>query len=430
MPPFKEIFIKEKSILILGFGKEGRSTYAFLSKYFPDCKVGIADQNSKIIDENIPVSLYLGEGYLQAIESYDIVIKSPGISLKGVPDSFQSKITSQTDLFLRKFGRQTIGVTGTKGKSTTASLIHYLLKKTGHNTLLMGNIGWPAFDSLEKISADSLIVYELSAHQLEFVHSSPHIAVLLNLFPEHLDYFDTFERYKQAKLNIFRYQQPDDSAFCGEGIPVFTGICETATDVEKAFFEKIKPEELLQRTGLKGEHNLRNIFLSFRVLQHLGVPLETLPKALDGFNVLPHRLEYVGKFSGIDFYNDSISTVPQSTMAAVKSIEKVDMLILGGFDRGLDYTELVDSLSETGVKYFFFLGKAGERMLKLFKTKGSGQSLFQVDDLLAAFHYLRKLADVSCCLLSPAAASYDQFYNFEHRGDLFKKLAEEFRKDK
>ncbi len=430
MLPFNEIFSEGKSVLILGFGKEGRSTFSFLSKHFPGCKIEIADQNNHIADEGISVPLHLGKYYMHAIKDYDVVMKSPGISPEGIPENLKSKITSQTDLFLQTYGRQTIGVTGTKGKSTTSSLIYHLLKKTGKKAVLMGNIGLPAFDFLEKIDTDDLIVYELSAHQLEFVHSSPHVAVLVNLFPEHLDHFGTFERYKQTKLNIFRFRQPGDHAFCGDPLEELTGVCETATEVEKAFGHSFQPQELLQRTGLLGEHNLKNIFLAFGVLHCLGTPLAVLPEALSGFRTLPHRLEYVGKFGEIDFYNDSISTVPQSTIAAVKSVENVDMLILGGFDRGLDYTALVDFLPETGIKYFFFLGKAGERMLKLFNIRGNNKNLYPVEDLAAVFHRLQSLRDVSCCLLSPAAASYDQFHNFEHRGDLFKKLAGEFLRDK
>ncbi len=426
MLPFKEIFTEGKSTLILGFGKEGRSTFSFLSKHFPGCKVGIADQNTQIADEEINTPLHLGKDYLQAINNYDLIIKSPGIILGDIPENTKEKITSQTDLFLHKFGRQTIGVTGTKGKSTTASLIYHLLKNTGKHAVLMGNIGLPAFDFIEKINADDLIVYELSAHQLELVHSSPHIAVLLNIFPEHLDYFGTFERYKRAKLNIFRFQKTGDNAFCGEEIPDMAGHCETAKSLKNGF----RPEDLLLRCGLMGEHNLNNILLAFRVLHCLGIPLTLLPQALTGFNTLPHRLEYVGHFGGVDFYNDSISTVPQSTMAAVKSIPQVDTLILGGFDRGLDYKELVDFLTETEIKNIFFLGKAGERILKLFEATVNHKNLFPVVGLSDIFVQLQELQDVSCCLLSPAAASYDQFHNFEHRGDFFRKLAEKFGKNK
>ncbi len=419
MLPFKEIFTKGKSVLILGFGKEGRSSYDFLQKHFPDCKIGIADRNTAIANAHLPAPLHLGENYLQAMYDYDIVMKSPGILLKDTPESLKARITSQTDLFLRAYGLQTIGVTGTKGKSTTASLICHLLQKTGKKSMLMGNIGLPAFDFIEKIHKGDLIVYELSAHQLEMTHSSPHIAVLLNLFPEHLDYFGSFEKYKQAKLNIFRFQKQGDSAFCGEKILELTNYCETSENLINVF----RREDLLQRSGLKGEHNVKNILLAFNVLHKLGISLEALPHALSGFNALPHRLEHVGNFGGIDFYNDSISTIPQSTIAAVKSIPQVDTLVLGGFDRGVDYTALVDFLVNTKIKNFFFLGKAGARMLQIFQAGDGRRNLIPVKNLQEVFSRLKRLSDTHCCLLSPAAASYDQFHNFEHRGDLFKVLA-------
>jgi len=425
MLPFKEIFTEGKSVLILGFGKEGRSSYHFMRKHFPGCKTAIADRNKAIAHEGLPVSLHLGEDYLKAICDYDLVIKSPGISLGDLPESSKSKITSQTDLFLRFYGKQTIGITGTKGKSTTASLIFHLLNKTGRKATLMGNIGLPAFDFIEKIDTGEHIVYELSAHQLETTHSSPHIAVLLNLYPEHLDYFGSFEKYRQAKLNIFRFQQPGDSAFCGEAIQDAVRYCKTAKDL----LQHLNHAELLQRAGLKGKHNLENVLLAFQVLQKLGIPFADLPEALSGFQALPHRMEYVGNFGGVTFYNDSISTVPQSAVAAVNSIAGVDTLILGGFDRGLDYTRFVDFLEKSGIKNFFFLGKAGERMFQLFQLRNTHKNLMPVKSLQEVFRRLKQLPDLSCCLLSPAAASYDQFHNFEHRGDLFKKLAVGFGKE-
>ena len=422
MLPFRKIFTKGKSVLILGFGKEGRSSYAFLRKYFPGCRVGIADRNKALAEENLPVPMHLGRDYLQAVQEYDLILKSPGVKLWGLPGHVQKKVTSQTDLFLRAYGKQTIGITGTKGKSTTASLIYHLLKNTGKSTLLMGNIGLPAFDFVENLNGNELIVYELSAHQLEIVHRSPHIAVLLNLFPEHLDYFGTFEKYKQAKMNIFRFQKPGDSIFCGEQIVGVFSRCKSVQDLKGIFH----PGDLLLRSGLKGEHNLNNILLAFAVLQQIGIPLAKLPMALTGFAPLPHRLEYVGNYGGIDFFNDSISTVPQSTMAAIKSIPQVDTIVLGGFDRGLDYTGLVDFLENTDIKYLFLMGKAGEQMQHLFQLRNSRKNLIPVKELQEVFSYLKRLPDVSCCLLSPAAASYDQFHNFEHRGDIFKKLATDF----
>ncbi len=419
MLPFDAVFTQCQSVLILGFGREGRSTLAFLKRNYPFLKIGIADRNREIAGEDLEATFHLGENYLDAIPKYDLVLKSPGVKIRKWPDKAVDKITSQTGLFLRAFGAQTVGVTGTKGKSTTVSLLFHLLQKLGKKALLMGNIGLPAFDFLDKIDKDTVIVYELSAHQLENVRNSPHWAVLVNLFPEHLDYFGSFETYRKAKMNIFKYQHPHDLAFCGiqTEVPV---PCQLPED------EHSDDNELLLRAGLHGRHNLTNILLVFRVLQSMGYPFEGLKEALRGFSPLPHRLEHVGKFSGIDFYNDSISTVPQSTVEAVKSIPKTDVLILGGFDRGLDYTGLVDFLQSSRVKYLFFMGKAGDRMFSLFQSARNNKQLFRVENLTEVFEKLKSLPDVSSCLLSPAAASYDRYHNFEHRGDRFKAMARKF----
>ncbi len=421
MLPFEPVFEKHKSVLILGFGREGRSTLRFLKRHYPGVRLGVADRNRNIAREDLPVTCHLGDDYLKHIGEYDLIIKSPGVKVEHIPPRLQDRFTSQTDLFLRAYGRQTIGVTGTKGKSTTVSLLYHLLLKMGRKALLMGNIGLPAFDFIEQIRGDETIVYELSAHQLEMVHSSPHRAVLLNVFPEHLDYFGSFQKYRQAKMNIFRFQKAGDLAFCGRPEEL-SFPCLSGDGLET----QIDGEQLLQTGNLRGIHNLKNVLLALRVLQSFGFSPDALAEALKGFRPLPHRLEYVGRFGKTDFYNDSISTVPQSTVAAVKSIPETDALILGGYDRGLDYRELVDFLLASGVQHFFFLGEAGHRMLKLFQQAQTEKGLWPVADLSAVFGHLRLLPEVKCCMLSPAAASYDQFHNFEHRGDRFKALAAAF----
>ena len=205
--------LRGKRILILGFGREGKSSLAFIKKYLPHAIVGIADKNeSAFKDLNInpdnPVTpnnpkIYFGDNYFDAVNDYDIVLKTPGISLLGKNIDL-SKITSQTDLFLEEFHSQIIGITGTKGKSTTSTLIYHLLKESGRDAILAGNIGIPIFDIIERITNKSIIVFELSAHQLQFIHRSPHIGILLNVFEEHLDHFGTFETYRSAKLNIIK----------------------------------------------------------------------------------------------------------------------------------------------------------------------------------------------------------------------------------
>ena len=421
-----KLFPRGSRVLILGFGREGKSSLRFLKKFVPDIQLGVADANKNVEVESTPeVHLHLGQHYLDAISEYDWVIKSPGVKLPEMSKNQLTKITSQTDLFLQIYGSQTIGVTGTKGKSTTVSLIYHLLKQSGKHALLMGNIGLPAFDFIEKIKAETLVVYELSAHQLQYVHHAPHVGLLLNLYPEHLDFFGSVETYQMAKENIFRFQKPDDIAICGPNLQRLpcNPFSELQQEIKLLFDNHITGKELLQLTGLKGDHNLKNILLAAKAVLAVGMKSDKMVAALSNFRPLPHRLEDVGEYSGIRFVNDSIATIPQATIAAVKSLEKVDALILGGFDRGLDYSELVDFLSKSAVRYFFFLGKAGKRMLKLFKEKNTPQQFVLVNNLDEIFEQLKYKAEIHSCLLSPAAASYDQFHNFEHRGDYFKALA-------
>ncbi len=427
---FDIFFEGKRNVLILGFGKEGRSTFRFLQEYYPELRLGIADQNGNLEQEKgISAGFHVGKDYLKALDDYDLIIKSPGVSIGIRYNEMVGKITSQTEMFLQIFGGQTIGITGTKGKSTTSTLVYHLIKCSGKDVLLMGNVGSPAFDSLEKIQAETLIVYELSAHQLEHVHCSPHIAAIINLFPEHLDYFRDQNTYQYAKQNIFRFQKKGDMALCG--IPVKTNcdcyiMKSPQEEIEILLGKEISGLQLLEMGHLKGQHNLRNFLLALRIVQSAGIPAKESYQYLSTFQPLPHRLEYIGRFGNINFYNDSISTVPQSTIAAIASLENLDALILGGFDRGLDYSELIDFLHESTVSHFFFLGLAGKRMYDMFLSKATDKKLHAVKQLENVFDILSKTPQIKSCLLSPAAASYDQFTNFEHRGDHFKMLAQHF----
>ena len=429
---FNSFFSGKRRVLILGFGKEGRSTFRFLQKYYPELQVGIADQNGNLKDEKeVPAHLHLGEDYLKVVKDYDLIIKSPGVFMGSYYDEMAGKITSQTEIFLHIFGNQIIGITGTKGKSTTSTLVYHLIKSSGRDALLLGNVGSPAFDSIEKIKDETLIVYELSAHQLEHVHHSPHIATIINIFPEHLDYFKDQNTYQSAKLNIFKFQKKDDIALCGMPVETYCDFYTMKTpreEIETLLGRDISGSQLLEMAHLKGQHNLGNLLLALRVVQSAGIPAKEIYRYLATFQPLPHRLEHIGRFGDIDFYNDSISTVPQSTMAAIVSLEHLDALILGGFDRGLDYSELVDFLRESDVSHFFFLGQAGKRMYDLFQSKTSHKRLYAVKHLEEVFDILTKIPQIKICLLSPAAASYDQFTNFEHRGEHFRMLAQHFSK--
>ena len=413
--------LREKRILILGFGREGKSTLRFLQKYIPEAVVAVADKNEM---EGVQ---HFGTGYLESMYNYDIVIKTPGISLKGF-DTKGVEITSQTDLFLNQFHNQTIGITGTNGKSTTTSLIYHLLKSSGRDAILTGNIGIPCFDIMEDIQPESIIVYELSAHQLEYVHESPRVGVLLNVFEEHLDHFGSMSRYKSAKLNIMRFMGENDTAV----------IHETLLDdawrlfVNNIVFSLFDISEFVDETALplKGEHNLLNVKASLLACYaYDNTDYRELIPYLYTFKPLEHRLEPVGTFGGVTFYNDSISTIPQAAVSACQALGRVDFLLLGGYDRGIDYQPLVDYLREHPVPHLLFTGKAGERMMNLLRDSGIDADLQPYETMDAAFKYLiinAQAGDV--CLLSPAASSYDQYKNFEERGAKFKALALTFTK--
>ena len=439
--------LRGKRILILGFGREGKSTLRFLQKHMPEAVVAVADKNAM---EGVTHS---GEGYLEAMYDYDIVIKTPGISLKDF-DTKGVEITSQTDLFLCQFHGQTIGITGTKGKSTTTSLIYHLLKSSGRDAILTGNIGIPCFDIMEDIQSESIVVYELSAHQLEYVHNSPRVGVLLNIFEEHLDHFGTMTRYAEAKLNIMRYMGEDDIAVIHET------LMEDAWSlfVNNIVFSLFDIDDLVDRTALPliGEHNLLNVKAALLACYAYDIDVRELVPYLYTFKPLEHRLEPVGIFGGVTFVNDSISTIPQATISACEALGRVDFLLLGGFDRGIDYQPLADYLKEHPVPYLLFTGKAGERMMTLIDGFNSVESSISTSSMTSntkapepsvpepvegvegpvlskylsmeeAFAYLAthaKPGDV--CLLSPAASSYDQDKNFEERGRKFKQLAEQF----
>lgn len=416
-----------KRILIAGFGREGKSTLRFLQRYMPEAIVGIADRNESAFQDvdKEKYSLYFGDDYLKVSSDYDVVIKTPGISVKDVDIDF-SKITSQTDLFLEAFHSQVIGITGTKGKSTTSTLIYHLLKESGNEVILAGNIGIPILDCVDDINERTIVVYELSAHQLQFINKSPHVGILLNVFEEHLDHFGTFEKYKEAKVNVLRYMSDGDVAVVNQTtVNSQQSTVVHCIDFENADFEDydINWDEI----PLLGEHNRRNVKAALCACKSYGLSLESLIPHLYTFKSLEHRQEYVGIFKGVKFYNDSISTIPQATIAALKTIKNVNFLLLGGFDRGIDYKPLVTYLKENALPYILITGQAGQTIKgKLVAAEYKGNML-EYTDMQSAFEIIRELAKSGdVCLLSPAAASYDRYKNFEERGRVFKDLANKF----
>lgn len=442
----------EGEICILGYGREGRAMLEYLHKHLPLLRIQVRDAQTGLRPEekwqaDARVSFVSGENYLEGLERFDVIIKSPGIPhhvLNG--KTGRARIVSQTGIFLQMFASQVIGITGTKGKSTTSSLIYHFLQSAGKKSILLGNIGIPAISRADEIDAETLVVFELSSHQLEDTCISPHIAVLLNVFEEHLDHYPSYEAYQQAKYNIARFQGAGDYLIYHATNPVLKHLISNEkpesqlipynfdkNDGVRVYGDKnsiraqINGNEYIisdiQRFPLPGVHNRLNLMAATSAALLCGVSPYEIEQALPAFKALPHRLEYVGCFGGKHFYNDSIATIPEAAIQALQALGKVDVWIGGGYDRGIHYDPLVDFLAKHPVPVVALTGKAGEIIRRgLSERNYPGLILWKEDFRKLVEEAIHLTPEGGVCLLSPAAASYDAFKNFEERGDLFRKI--------
>lgn len=388
-----------ESALILGYGREGHATGNYLKERLPQLRMGIADQ----VD---------GPEYLKKQHEYDITIKTPVI-----PSTLVKRhCTTATQLFFAEVDRRNIiGVTGSKGKSTTSTLTYLLLKKAGVRSHLVGNIGIPALQYLldTPYGEDDIFVYELSSYQLEDLDVSPHVAVITSLFPEHIDHHGTLEAYYEAKRQIMRYQDSSDIVIHALGFPLLeTWIKESAAYAV--------PEETLpfaiSAMSLRGDHMRSNVALAYTIGKHYGVKDADAEAVINSFEGLPHRLQYVGTFKGIQFYDDSISTTPESAIAGIRALQNVGTIILGGVDRGYDFTLLEKELHESGIRNVVLFPESGEHML----SSETGFTVLHTASMEEAVQFAYEhTAEGKACLLSPAAPSYNLFTNFEERGKAF-----------
>ena len=438
-------YLSDKNINILGFGREGQSTYKLIRKYLPNKIITISDlkenfqDNFDFLQNDKNLNLISGEKYLDNLERFDIIIKSPGISFAKIDiTQFKDKISSQTELFLQFFDNYTIGITGTKGKSTTSSLIYTILRDQNKDVLLLGNIGKPIFDYINEISNTTILVLEMSAHQLEFMKYSPNISILLNLFEEHLDHYKSYEDYIAAKCNIYKYQHENDyflysldNETLKEHVKNPKSKTYTISINEKAdiylqnddvIFNNKKIYDRNQKRNLVGDYNLSNIMFTLVVSEILKLDLNKSINSINNFKTLKHRLEFVGNFDGINYYDNSIATVPMATIEAIKALKNVDTLIIGGMDRGIDYTDFIKYLDSSDISNIVCMPKTGHDIAKKLKNKKT----FIVNTLEEAVDISKKVTGKNMsCLLSPAAASYGFFKNFEEKGDLFQKLVKQ-----
>lgn len=420
-----------KKIVVWGMGREGKSTLAFLRRLFPDMKIAIAERSDADfdvlyqLDENIEV---FADDTLD-FNAYDMIIKSPGIVVRDGID--KTKITEETDLFLKHYGKQTIGITGTKGKSTTTSLVYALLKEA-RMVNLCGNIGVPCFEVIDDMEKGELACFELSCHQLEYCTHSPHIAVFLNLYEEHLDHYGTFEKYAEAKANILKYQDEEDIAIIHPDLKCFVQpwnehVYTIGKDIYADGTTLITPMHTLsiRQSRLIGAHNFQNLAIAYFISTLYDVTNTQVKEAVKKFSPLPHRLEYLGEKDGIRFVNDSISTIGETCIKAVEALDHVETVLVGGMDRGISYDAFEDFLHDRNDLQIIFMYESGKRILREMEQKHLlRDGLYEVNDLKEAVALAKKITKPgNICLLSPAASSYDHFRNFEERGEVFARLA-------
>lgn len=404
-----------KKILILGFAREGKDTLLFLRKKFPKKIIGIADQNPHAFQgKKNGVKLYLGKNYLKALKDYNVIIKAPGIPPFKIAPFINKKhiVTSQTEIFFDNCPGIVIGITGTKGKSTTSSLIHAILQQGGLKSRLMGNIGEPVLQFLNKAKPEDIFVYELSSFQLTNLKRSPAVAIFLNLYHEHLDYYQgNFLAYAKAKTNITKHQTPTDFLIYNARDPLVAKIAKGSKAQKIPFSPK------------KNNHPwIASAEPAVLVGKLFGISQKKIQQAIKQFKPLPHRLERVGEWKGVTFYNDSLATIPEATVSALNALgSKVHTLIAGGYDRGLTFEKLGKRIGKSSVKTLILFPTTGERILAAIKKPAQCFFANTMEEAIRlAYSHTPK---GKICLLSPAASSFNMFKDYKDRGEQFTRLA-------
>ncbi len=422
---------KKEKILIAGFGIEGKATLKFLKHHFPKKKIDIVDKKD-------------GPAYLARQNEYDLVIKSPGIP-KG---EITAPYTTATNIFFANTKGFIIGVTGSKGKSTTTSLIHHILSSAGLNTRLIGNIGNPMLAALQQEmspsqpqktnfpqkkesktqkSSNHIYCCELSSYQLDDIHYSPDISLILNLFPEHMDYHGGVKKYFQAKKRIVAKATPEKFFIYNPDYPELKELAQKTKAKALPFIKKIPFSK--KHISLLGKHNEANIRAALTVIQLLKIDPKIVVKAIKSFHPLPHRLQKVDTIQGVTFYDDAISTTPHSTIQAIEALsalKPIGTILLGGTDRGYHFEELAKIIKKHQIKNIVLFPESGEKILTALKNTYKHDPLPNIlktkSMKLAVDFAYKNTSRNSICLLSTASPSYSLWKNFEQKGDSFQKL--------
>jgi UDP-N-acetylmuramoylalanine--D-glutamate ligase len=475
-----KLSLEDSRVAVIGLGIEGAALCDFLIGKVKSITVleklseaVLRDKTSKELYSKIEnilnndqIEKIFGTEYLDRLNEFDIVFRSPSIYFAD-PKLLSAreagvKVSSQIDLFFELCPCEIIGVTGTKGKGTTATLLTEIISEqfkqdgSGRSVYLAGNIGYPAVSLIYELKPHDLVVLELSNFQLADLAHSPHIAIVTNLNVDHLDYHKTVEEYHVAKTSIIKYQEEADFAilnahstfeqatidksiskkvyFSGENLGTADAVVVTKNDLLTVVLDPANRNiEICTEKNilLLGCHNLENIAAATLAADILGIRPDLISDVAKGFVGLTHRLELVGEIDGIKYINDSFATNPGPTIAAIKSFREPKILILGGSEKGADFDELAEVTAENSVKAVVLIGTEKDRIrASLDKANFAGKIIVAGDSIVEIVATAKDLAGAGdVVIFSPACASFDMFRNYKDRGDKFRdavgKLSEE-----
>ena len=443
-----------KKILVLGMARSGYEACKYLSKHNNTIILNDGGSRDKQDDKKVKELEELGitlifDSHPDDLldDSFDYIIKNPGIRNDhkyvvkakelGIP------VINEAEMAYRLLPDDVtlIGITGTNGKTTTTTLTYEMIKKSGKRVHLAGNIGYPLCSFLDKLESGDIIVMEVSCQQLANMDKfNPHIALMTNLSEAHIDFFGSYEAYKEDKLKLFKNQQDDDIAILNiENDEVMKGTRNIKSNV-KYFSSKREingaymlddkfyyyDEFIMNRDEflLKGNHNVENALGAMMIAKEVGVDNESIISVLKTFTGVRHRLEFIDKVKGVDYYNDTEATNTKCTQIALSSFDKNVILILGGLERGQDFHDLDNFISP--VKEIIGIGECRDRVKKYGESVGIKTNTFE--KLNKAMDYINSVVvDGDTVLLSPASASWDQYKQCEDRGDEFRDIVRSFK---
>lgn len=390
--------LEGKHLLLIGMGKEGQATYNFLKKHLKTAQIETADEQD-------------GPGYLDKQTNFELAIKSPGVPPRLVTIPY----TTSTNIFFANFKGFSIGITGTKGKSTTTKLTYDILKAAGKKVALAGNIGVPLLQVLDEFNdSDGITVCELSSYQLEGFNYAPNIAVITNLYHAHVPHHGSWEKYVAAKANITARAQASD---CFIYNPAFEELRQIAKQT-KAQAVEIEKSPLAQSPQLPGTFNGDNIRTAQTIAHVLKIDDAHIKTAMEKFEPLPHRLQFIGEHHGIKFYDDAASSTPESTVAALQTLDNIKTLLLGGENRDYDFSEIAQLIKTTGIKNIVLFPDSDVVIEKLLPK--DQVNILKTRSMAEAVEFAYKnTPSGGICLLSTGAPSFTVWKNFEIKGQQF-----------